>query len=169
MVDGYVLTITHRFTIFSFCTNAISTVEANDAMTLPVFITRVRQDRQIKSVFGAAPTPFLRPGIVSLASIDRKVLVKRRNFNEEWNVSRFFVIVFFTNSENESSICDRIWTIERFYKFRSSPGCNSIFAYLCKHLCRVSDWRKGFSPCLTTLFYWVLRGGVKNAFKFSSI
>jgi len=117
-------------------------------------------------MFGAAPPPFLLSRVMIHTFIYWIVLVKRRNFDEEWHIACFLSPIVFTDPKDASSVRDRIWTKERFDEFGSSPGRNSGFGYKGESMYRVSNRREIILPFGSMLFYFVLEGRPKKWLQF---
>ena len=141
MVNSYVFT-EHRFTICSCSESASPAVEADNSWFSPCqHIFGMMENCKVKPILGDAPAPVLRPRVVSLTLPHWEVLVERRQLDEEWHIACFLVPIVFADREDASSVGDRIWTEEHFDEFGSSPGCNSGFCHVGKHVCRVSNSR----------------------------
>ena len=139
MIDSYVFA--EKFlAIFYVCKSAHSPIKADNTWVSPFWLfIRLKKYRQVKTILCDAPPPVLSPRVLSLTCIHRIVLVKRRNFYEEWNISCFLVPIVFSNHENASSVWNFIWTQEHSYKYGSFLRHNSAFAHIGKLVCRVSN------------------------------
>ena len=145
MVDSYVFTVSRRLTIFLCCESSYIAVEADGSWGSPCWLFLLwlwlMQYRQVKSRLGEAPPPVLTPRAMSLTRINWIVLVEGRNFHKKRHISCFLSPIVFSNLEDGSSVCDRVWTQDRFDKFGSSLRRNSGFAHIGKLTCRVTNRR----------------------------
>ena len=86
------------------------------------------------------------------------ILIKCRHFHKEWHVSCFLSPIVFSNQEDASSVCDHVWTQDRFDKFLSSLRHDSAVAYIYVLFCWVMNRLEVFLPCVTIYFYFVFEG-----------
>ena len=141
MINGYVFA-ENLLTFFSSCESPSSTVEATNTWWSPgCLILCLQHNGQVESILRDTPPPILSPRVLSHTLPHRVVLVERRNFYEERHVACFFAPIVFTDHEDSSSVCDRIWTKETFHEFGSSTGSNSGFSNTSEHIYRVSNRR----------------------------
>jgi len=107
---------------------------------LDYFLVRVH-NRKVKPVLGDAPPPVLTTRVVSLTLPHWVVLVESRNLHEKWHIACFLVPIVCIDHEDASSVLDGIWTKIGSDEFGSSLGCNSGFANISKHVCRIFNRR----------------------------
>lgn len=128
--------VTYFCELFIVCNEFfLANITSNSLISF--FRSRVH-NRKVETISLFSPAPSL-PSTSFFHQLKHwMILVERRQFNEERNVSCFLSIIICFNMKNLSWICNCVRTKERFNKLGSSLWHNFAFAHIDKFVCRIT-------------------------------